>query len=106
METQDYQTKLKSLGIDRGKLETGFVDYDRLSLPVPGDPEAQAPKGRRVRKGPKNKMKPCQCGKLIQEKTIRCRTCFAKERSKGISFGKRARPLTPPPSGTVKTTVK
>lgn len=125
METEDYQARLKALGIARGKLETGFVDPEIPSTvtsrhepsndgkmtvqPTPSPPPKVSEKQSTIpdRKVVNNSVNKCRCGAIIKSRSTRCRKCFRLEMQatwnaaqKGISLPVQPSPppALPPPA--------
>lgn len=105
MDCDDYQAKLRALGIDRGKLDSGFGEK------VEEEPERPKPVTDSmetcVRSGAARKtdvvaarppkVKPlnhCRCGVVISVQAERCRKCFQEDLKK--ARGQLA-PSPPPP---------
>lgn len=121
MDTDDYQKKLRELGINRGKLETGFVEKDaepedapklsgRPSAPPENIEKSTLSTGskvsvkltnfsdKRVVNNPVNK---CRCGVTISDAAKRCRKCFREDMRKTWKAAEQGISLPPAPSPPV-----
>lgn len=114
MDTDEYQAKLNALGVDRGKLASGFGETsDTETVEKPNDFNGdQSVTGNPVTPTASHPVKPdnsprpvnkCRCGVTIGRKSNRCSICVRQDRQakrlemerSGVSLP--VKPSPPPP---------
>lgn len=113
MDTDEYQAKLAALGVDRGKLASGFSDQEpgppcsepqREPPPAAGNPTVSGSPPPKVSQAVNKSVNKCRCGVTISQASRRCRTCVMEDRrAKQVEMSGReplvtARPSPPPAS--------